>query len=48
MTFMVNFWNALNTPQYQNYSGVMTSPFFGRPNRANTPRNIETGLRLNF
>jgi hypothetical protein len=48
MTFIVNFWNALNNTQYQNYSGVMTSPFFGRPNRANNPRNIELGMRLNF
>src|SRR5262249_24519323 len=47
-TVIVNFWNALNTPQYPSYSGVMTSPFFGRPNRANNPRNIELGTRLNF
>jgi hypothetical protein len=48
MTVLVNFWNAFNTPQYPSYSGVMTSPFFGKPNRANNPRNIEAGMRLNF
>jgi TonB dependent receptor len=48
MTFVANFWNALNHPQYQPYSGVMTSAFFGRPNRASNPRNVEVGLRFNF
>jgi hypothetical protein len=47
-TFIVNLWNAFNHPQYQNYSGVMTSPFFGRPNRANNPRNVELGMRFAF
>ena len=46
--FIINFWNALNYPQYQNYSGVLTSPFYGRPNKANTPRNIELAMRFNF
>ena len=48
MTFILNLWNAFNHPQYQNYSGVMTSPFFGRPNRANNPRNIELAARFSF
>ena len=48
MTFIVNLWNAFNHPQYQNYSGVMTSPFFGRPNRANNPRNVELAMRFAF
>ena len=48
MTFIANFWNALNHTQYQPYSGVMTSAFFGRPNRANNPRSVEVGLRFNF
>jgi hypothetical protein len=48
LAFIVNLWNALNHPQYQNYSGVMTSPFFGRPNKANAPRNIELAMRFNF
>ena len=48
MIFIVNLWNAFNHPQYQNYSGVMTSTFFGHPNRANNPRNVEIGIRLTF
>jgi len=48
MTFFVNLWNAFNHPQYQNYSGVMTSPFFGHPNRANNPRNMEFAARFSF
>jgi len=48
LAFILNLWNALNHPQYQNYSGVMTSPFFGRPNKANAPRNIELAMRFNF
>jgi Carboxypeptidase regulatory-like domain/TonB dependent receptor len=48
MTLILNSWNAFNHPQYQNYSGVMTSTFFGHPNRANNPRNVEVGMRLTF
>jgi hypothetical protein len=48
MTFIVNLWNAFNHPQFVNYSGVMSSPFFGRPNRANNARNIELAMRFNF
>jgi hypothetical protein len=48
MTFVLNLWNAFNHSQYQNYSGVMTSTFFGRPNRANNPRSLEVGLRFTF
>ena len=31
MTFFVNVQNLLNHTNYGTYSGVMTSPFFGRP-----------------
>ena len=48
LTFFLNLWNAFNHPQYQNYSGVMTSPFFGRANKANNPRNIELAIRFSF
>jgi hypothetical protein len=46
VAFIVNLWNAFNHPQYQNYSGVLTSSYFGRPNRANNPRNIELAMRF--
>jgi len=48
MTFIVNFQNILNNQQLNGYSGVMTSPFFGRANSARNPRQIEAGLRFNF
>ncbi len=40
--------NALNHTNFGNYSGVMTSPFFGRPTSARNPREIQVGLRFNF
>ena len=48
MAFVVNFQNLLNHPQLNQYSGVMTSPFFGRANGARNPRQVELGLRFNF
>ncbi len=48
MAFVVNVQNLLNHQQLGQYSGVMTSPFFGRPNSARNPRTIELGLRFNF
>ncbi len=47
-TFFVNVQNALNHRNWNNYSGVMTSPFFGLPSSAQSPRTIELGIRLNF
>ena len=38
----MNHMNALN------FSGVMTSPFFGQPTAAAPPRRIELGTRLTF
>ncbi len=37
--------NALNFVNYQGYSGVLTSPFFGRPTSASNPRRISVGIR---
>jgi len=48
MAFVVNIQNVLNNQQLAQYSGVMTSPFFGRANSARNPRQIEVGLRFNF
>ena len=47
-TIFMNFQNVLNHSNLGNYSGVMTSPFFGRANSARNPRQIETGIRFNF
>jgi carboxypeptidase family protein len=41
-------YNALNHLNAINYSGVMTSPFFGLATSAAPPRRIEIGSRLRF
>jgi hypothetical protein len=41
-------YNALNHLNAINYSGVMTSPFFGQATSAAPPRRIEIGTRLTF
>ena len=40
--------NVLNRVNPLGYSGVMTSPFFGRPTSAAAPRRIELGARFGF
>ena len=47
-TVFVNVQNLLNHTNFANYSGVMTSPFFGLPNAALSARQIELGVRFNF
>lgn len=44
----VQAYNALNRTNPLNFSGVLTSPFFGRPTAAAPPRRIEVGTRLVF
>jgi hypothetical protein len=39
---VTNHFNALN------FSGVMTSPFFGQPTSASPPRRVEIGARVGF
>jgi hypothetical protein len=41
-------YNALNHFNALNFSGVVGSPFFGRPTSAAAPRRVELGARLNF
>jgi hypothetical protein len=41
-------FNLLNHMNALNFSGVMTSPFFGQPTSAAPPRRIELGARLSF
>jgi hypothetical protein len=48
MTFRIQVQNVLNNQQLNGYSGVMTSPYFGKANSARNPRQIEAGLRFNF
>jgi hypothetical protein len=40
--------NLLNRMNPLGYSGVMTSPFFGRPTSAAPARKIELGTRFGF
>ena len=41
-------YNALNHLNALNYSGVVLSPFFGRPTSAAAPRRVELGMRFSF
>src|SRR3954470_13883220 len=41
-------YNALNHFNALNISGVVSSPFFGQPTSAATPRRVEVGARLSF
>jgi hypothetical protein len=43
-----NVNNALNMLHPGTISGVMTSPFFGKPINANSPREVEVGMRFQF
>jgi hypothetical protein len=47
-TFYVNVQNALNHRNFNNPSGVLTSPFFGQSTTAQSPRTVELGVRFNF
>jgi hypothetical protein len=40
-----NIFNAVNRI---GYSGVMNSPFFGRPTAAMPGRRVDVGLRVGF
>jgi hypothetical protein len=44
----VQAYNLLNHFNATNFSGVMTSPFFGRATSAAPPRRVEIGTRLTF
>jgi hypothetical protein len=41
-------YNLLNHTNALNFSGVMTSPFFGQATSAAAPRRVELGARLTF
>ena len=48
VTLFADIRNLLNRTNLDNFSGVMTSAFFGRANSARDPREIRVGLRINF
>jgi len=48
MTVSANVTNLLNKVNYQSFSGVRTSPFFGLPTRARNPRQMTVSVRFDF
>jgi hypothetical protein len=48
MEFFIQASNVLNTVNRVGFSGVQTSPFFGRAIAAMPSRRLETGLRFSF
>jgi hypothetical protein len=40
--------NLTNRPNYAGYSGVLTSPFFGRPTTVLNPRRVDIGVNFGF
>ena len=48
LTFSLDVFNLLNHTNLGEFNGVVTSPLFGRPNRANDARRIHLGVSLSF
>jgi len=48
LEFFVQAYNLLNHLNATNFSGVLTSPFFGQATSAGPPRRVEVGMRLMF
>ena len=48
MTITASAENLLNNVNFQSFSGVMTSPFFGLATRARDARQIRLSVRFNF
>jgi hypothetical protein len=40
--------NVLNHPNFNRFSGVLTSPYFGKPNSAQRGREIQLGVQFTF
>ena len=48
MTFSVQAQNLTNRDNFTGYSGVLTSPFFGRPTMVLNPRRVVLNVGFNF
>jgi hypothetical protein len=48
MTFSVQAQNLTNRDNFAGYSGVLTSPFFGRPTMVLNPRRVVLNVAFNF
>ena len=44
----VQVQNLTNHPNYQGYSGTLTSPFFGRPPAVSSTRKVDAGINITF
>jgi hypothetical protein len=48
LEFYVQGFNVLNRTNFQNFSGNLLSPFFGRPTSAAQARRVEVGMQFRF
>ncbi|MGH9411144.1 MAG: carboxypeptidase regulatory-like domain-containing protein, partial [Vicinamibacterales bacterium] len=48
LTIGLDAFNVLNTVNYTNYVGVITSPLFGQPVSASSPRQLQVSARVTF
>jgi hypothetical protein len=48
LQFFVNIQNLTNRANYIGYSGVLISPFFGRPTSVANPRKVDIGMNFSF
>jgi hypothetical protein len=48
LEFYVSAQNLTNRANYTGFSGVATSPFFGRPTNVMNPRKVQVGVRVSF
>ena len=48
LTIFADIRNLLNHTNFTRFSGVLSSPLYGRPLSARSPREIGLGLRFNF
>ncbi len=44
----IDAFNAFNRTNFKNYVGTLTSPFFGRANAANPPRQVQVSTKYHF
>jgi hypothetical protein len=48
LTLSAEVYNVLNHTNFSEYNNIVTSPLFGRPNRAGDARRVQLGVSLSF
>jgi hypothetical protein len=48
LTFSADVYNVLNHTNFSEFNNILTSPQFGRPNRAADARRLQLGVSLSF